>query len=158
LLAACLLAAAAKENVTISGQLAFLEGTDSVRITIFKYYCFASVQKFTKIYSGKINGDQFKVNLPAPDRPSFIYINFSRLDKNISGLLIEPGDDIFITEKEGRYIFTGQHAAKYNVAMGLDSTYRRYHPLIDENDPSLAARQYFNTDSATRGELSYLER
>jgi thiol-disulfide isomerase/thioredoxin len=144
-------------TVTISGQLDFLKGTDSVKITVYKYFGFLSVSNFNKTYSSKVTGNRFSIKIPAPAMPSYVFIDFSRLEKNINYLMIEPGDNIQITEKGNSYNFSGKNSAKYNIALSLNRIYARFHPVLDQYDPNLSSLVFRNEDSTAINQLRYLE-
>lgn len=146
------------EQAVISGKLPFLRGTDSVHVTVSKYGCFAGVRQFNKVYSAKIDGDSFRLEIPATRTPQFIFLDFSRLDKNINKLLIEPGDNVYMEEKDGKYVFSGTHADKYNMVIGLDGLYRRFHHSMNISDPAMAAPLFLRDDSTATEQLNYLER
>jgi thiol-disulfide isomerase/thioredoxin len=152
----CFKANAQPGSAMIGGTLNFLTDGDSVKLEVYKYPAFSSIDRLNSFYTSVVKDHSFSFTIRTADKPAFIYINFGRLDKNISTLLVQKGDSIHISEKNGSYEFTGRNAITYSTVYALERFFIKYADHPDFKDENSILSNFYATDSLSADMSGYL--
>ncbi|MDB5143394.1 MAG: hypothetical protein JWQ66_2107 [Mucilaginibacter sp.] len=150
-------------HAKISGKLDFLQNTDSVTVSLYKYSIFDQNPEMQVRFSKHAINHSYSVEFPVGTLPRYFSLAVSqkRLERNLFYLIGEAGDDVDVRDTivGGNYtfIFTGRGAEKYRLLFQLRHIDNQWTPRIKGNDPNFIRRDFEYRDSAALEKLHYLE-
>jgi thiol-disulfide isomerase/thioredoxin len=134
---------AAKDSMTMRGDVDYLKEGDEVLITIHKYGPGSEAPLVTE-RKIKSKGHTFESRLPVFTEMESIDISFPKYQKYYSNYFVRPNDCILLCDKGGVVSFSGEGALRYRVQYTLYSIYHYY----AEN--SLLLKENLQTKFSTR--------
>jgi len=146
-------------TAVISGRLDFLHDGDSLVIKTSKYGDPWFIG-FQRRYACPIKNHSFRVELPVEGlflKIESIQYSVNDRDGHLASVWIESGDDVFISQKNGAWSFSGPGAGSWDVAQQLDAIYSRNTKRVAWGTAEGFQSYLEATDSAVTQELAFIE-
>ncbi|WDF78956.1 TlpA disulfide reductase family protein [Mucilaginibacter sp. KACC 22773] len=164
----CLLmlyASAQQKYATITCKLYSLNSNEAISLVSDKYGT-AAIPGIQQIYTQNLVNHVTLFKIPVGNFPMRFHLRLNRIDlppsldvyrRMNSNYYLEAGDNILLTETNGKLNISGKGATKFKVADHIDSLYFKYDIPVSIASSKGFCRYAFKADTAYLEKIKYLE-
>ncbi|MCR8560765.1 TlpA family protein disulfide reductase [Mucilaginibacter sp. BJC16-A38] len=165
--ACCLLmlqASAQQQYATITCKLYSLNSDEAVNLVSDKYGT-PIIPGIQRIYAQKLVNHVARFKIPVGNFPMRFHVKLNRIDLPLSldvyrrmnyNYYLEAGDNIVLTESNGKLNFSGKGSFKFKVADHIDALYFKYDVPISHASSNGFCSYAFKADTAYLEKIKYL--